>query len=361
MSRYRTIDIRMHGDEVIASLSRPQPNARSLWDHLLYGPSTGVVPGLYRARAVQLADELEWLPEPFLESFDELSTARFRLGLSGYLVKADWRAGLIWVPNAVRYNAPRNPNVIVHWAAPFDELPECELKIEAYHSLADYCKTRGAEFVRAFERLPKPFRRQLLKSTQSKPRNQDQDQDQDQEQDQEQEQQQPPARAPTRTLARALDAPGPGGAAAAATLAITPMPEREADQAFTPDAMSKLFAETYFALRKAPANLRGDVSALHAEVIATAKARGIEPRGLFRSVVHRWALGELNEREAKHPYACFAAAFGQLVQQHNGRATDPRSELQRQSMEALKRNDLEAYARFERELSELAQEQQHAQ
>jgi hypothetical protein len=349
MSRYRTIDIRMHGDEVIASLSRPQPNARSLWDHLLYGPSTGIVPGLYRAREAQLADELEWSLEPFREAFRELSTARFRLGLSGYLVKADWRAGLVWVPNAVKYNEPANPNVVIHWAAPFDELPECDLKIEAYQSLGEYLCGRGEGFARAFERLPKPFRKVLPKPLPSTSRNQDQDQDQDQEQEQ---QQKPPPR--PHALARTCVMPTsvePGGTAAAAEIPTDEFAEGE---------MRETFGEVYFALRKAPANMHGNVSTLHADVIATARARGMSARTLFRTAVHRWASGELNNRERKHPYACFAAAWGDVVGE-TSKPTDPRSELARKSLDALRRGDMDAYNASERELGRLIEEQQSAQ
>jgi hypothetical protein len=179
VSRYRTIDIRMHGDAVIQSLSRPQPNGRSLWDHLLYGPSTGIIPGLYRAREAQLADELRWEREPFRKCFAELSTARSRLGFEGVLVKADWVAGLLWVPNGVKYNAPANPNVVKGWAHPFDELPECELKAEAYGALRTHCAKRGKLFAEAFERLPKPF----PGGSPNGMANQDQDQDQDQDQE----------------------------------------------------------------------------------------------------------------------------------------------------------------------------------
>lgn len=181
MSRYRTIDIRMHGDAVIQSLSRPGPNARSLWDHLLYGPSTGLIPGLYRAREAQLADELGWQLEPFRECFQELYTARSRLGFEGVLAKADWTAGLLWIPNGVKYRAPANPNVVKSWGQPFDELPECPLKVEAYHALRAHCVGRGKPFVEAFERLPKPLAKPLRGTSPNGMANQDQDQEQDQE------------------------------------------------------------------------------------------------------------------------------------------------------------------------------------
>lgn len=168
MSRYRTIDVRMHGDEKFRSLTRPQPNGRSLWYHLLTGPSTGPIPGLYSCGEMAMAEELNWPIEGFRKAFRE----PFAKGM----VKADWDARLIWVPNAVRYNPPANPNVVKSWRSPWDELPECALKIEAWHVLKEFTEGLGKGFGEAFLKVcPKGMAKQ------------EQDQEQDQEQEREQE------------------------------------------------------------------------------------------------------------------------------------------------------------------------------
>lgn len=179
MSRYRTVDVRMWGDAAFRSLSRPQPNAQSLWQYLLTGPHTGVLPGLFRAREAALADELGWSLESFRERFAELFTVRSRLGLEGVLAKADWEAGVVWIPNAINYNAPQNPNVVKHWADALDEIPECGLKAEAFLAFGAHCDARGKGFRDAFERLPKPSSNSFLNGSLNRMPNQDQDQEQE--------------------------------------------------------------------------------------------------------------------------------------------------------------------------------------
>jgi len=109
---------------------------------LLTGPQTSNIPGLFRAGEMALAEELGWSLEGFREAFAE--------PLSKGLVKADWNARVVWVPNAIKYNRPENPNVVKSWHSTWDEIPECALKIEAYERLKACTEELGEGFGKAF-------------------------------------------------------------------------------------------------------------------------------------------------------------------------------------------------------------------
>jgi hypothetical protein len=142
MARYRKIDARMWGDSRFRDLSSPDPSGKYLWMFLLTGPQTSNIPGLFRAGEMALAEELEWGPEGFRKAFAEL----FAKGL----VKADWKARVVWIPNAIKYNAPDNPNVVKSWRTAWDEIPECTLKAEAYERLKTFTEALGEGFGKAF-------------------------------------------------------------------------------------------------------------------------------------------------------------------------------------------------------------------
>jgi hypothetical protein len=164
MARYRKIDTRMWGDSKFRQLSSPGPSGKYLWMFLLTGPQTSNIPGLFRAGEMALAEELEWNPEGFREAFEEV--------FSKGLVKADWKARVVWVPNAIKYNQPESPNVVKSWRTAWDEIPECALKVEAYAKLRGFTEALGVGFAKAFvEVCAKPFA------------NQEQEQEQKQEQE----------------------------------------------------------------------------------------------------------------------------------------------------------------------------------
>src|SRR4051812_18923898 len=98
MARYRKIDTCMWGDSKFRDLSAPQPNGQSLWIYLLTGPHTTNIPGLSCAGEAHLAEALGWSVEAFREAFLEVS--------SKGLAKADWKARVVWIPNAMKFNPP---------------------------------------------------------------------------------------------------------------------------------------------------------------------------------------------------------------------------------------------------------------
>jgi hypothetical protein len=144
MARYRKIDTRMWGDVKFRALSSPPPpSSKYLWIFLLTGLHTTNLPGLFRAGEMALAEELGWQLEGFREGFREL----FDQGL----VKADWEARVVWIPNAIKYNPPDNPNVVKSWRVAWDEVPECSLKAEAYQGFKAFTEALGEGFAKAFQ------------------------------------------------------------------------------------------------------------------------------------------------------------------------------------------------------------------
>lgn len=133
-SFYRLVDIHIHGDEKVRALTPEPPSGRGLFKHLLICPELGPLPGVIRAGAAALAEVLEWPLESFHACFTEL--------LRGGLVKVDWKAGLIFLVNGIRYTPPNNASQVTGWLRHWNALPDSPLKTviwERYHAhfLAD--------------------------------------------------------------------------------------------------------------------------------------------------------------------------------------------------------------------------------
>ena len=142
MSRYRKIEVRTWSDEKFRELSPVPPSGQGLWFFLLTGPHTTAVPGLFRSGRAAMAEELGWDQEAFDKAFQEV----FDKGMA----KADFKARLVWLPNAIRHNKPESPNVVKSWRAEIDLLPECALKKEAIESISLYLSKLGDSFLNAF-------------------------------------------------------------------------------------------------------------------------------------------------------------------------------------------------------------------
>lgn len=171
-SRYRKVEVRTWGDEKFRALSPIPPCGQGLWLFLITGPHTCPIPGLFRAGRAAMAEELGW----DVEAFDEAFREAFRQGM----VKADFKARVVWVPKAINHNRPESPNVVTSWAAEFDLIPECDLKREAFDALKASIHALGEAFGKAFDKaFGKPSEKAMPKTMP----NQDQEQEQEQEQE----------------------------------------------------------------------------------------------------------------------------------------------------------------------------------
>lgn len=142
---YRSVHIRVWLDEKFQKLSAAQPNAQTLWFYLLFGDQTGIVPGLFKAGEASLAEALGWSLQDMRDVYAQITS----LGM----VRADWKARLVFVPKAVEYNPPVSLNVVRSWANAIRDLPECDLRtqaIELIQSTLEGLQGKSQAFAEAF-------------------------------------------------------------------------------------------------------------------------------------------------------------------------------------------------------------------
>jgi len=165
-SVYRKVEVRMWSDAKFMGLTPMLPSGQALWLFLLTGPYTGPIPGVFRAGRASLAEALGWEQEAFDKAFKEA----FDQGM----VEADWKARLVWIPNAIKSNRPASPNVVISWANEWELLPECTMKSEVFDHLKACIHALGEAFGKAFDKaIRKPFAKTMA--------NQEQEQEQKQE------------------------------------------------------------------------------------------------------------------------------------------------------------------------------------
>lgn len=170
LSRYRKVEVRIWGDEKFRRLTPIPPCGQGLFLHLITGPHTGPIPGLFSAGRAALAETLEWE----LEAFDEAFREAFREGLA----EADWKARVVWIPKAIRHNKPESPNVVRGWATEFDLIPECALKWKALDTLKASIHALGEPYGKAFdETFGKPTGKPSGNTTGNQEQEQEQEQD----------------------------------------------------------------------------------------------------------------------------------------------------------------------------------------
>ncbi len=153
VARYRIVETRFWTDAKVRALSKPQPCGLFLLFRLMTGPETIIIPGVIVTTRAGLAEKLGWDAKGFGKAFAELSREGW--------AKADWDAGLVWIPNGIKHNSPANPNVVKGWAKEWPEIPECPLKGEILQALREHIEGLGEGFAKAFaERFPDGYRNQ---------------------------------------------------------------------------------------------------------------------------------------------------------------------------------------------------------
>ena len=174
MAKYRRIAICMWGDEKFQSLSKPKPNAQTLWVYLLTGEHTLAIPGLSHIGEYGLAEALKWPISAFRRTFKEITDRG--------MVKADFTNRVVWLPHAVQYNPPDSVNVVKAWAKSLEEIPECRLKIHAAQNIVEFLRGMDVDkpeaFAEAFaEALPKGLRDAIAEDIAYQEQEQEQEQD----------------------------------------------------------------------------------------------------------------------------------------------------------------------------------------
>lgn len=182
MARYRKISPCIWNDAKVRGLS--DKGKLTLFLLLTHPNMTSL--GALRANLPGLACELGWKTSVFARAFREL--------LDCGMARQDADAQLIWFPKFLKHNAPESPNVVRGWAAAFEELPECPLKLDvlagAWATLAAFGEGFRDAFREVFgEVLPKPCEKPSASLPESLSEgfrqtcpNQEQEQEQEQEQ-----------------------------------------------------------------------------------------------------------------------------------------------------------------------------------
>lgn len=151
MARYRKVEVRMWGDEKFRKLSKPLPNAQTLWFYLLTGPHTSIVPGLFCAGRLQLAEAIGWPIEDFDTKWAEVEAQK--------LARADWEARVVWLPRAMYINEPESPNVAANWRGAMVEIPECPLRSEADDEIGAFMAELGSAYEVSWGHGARPHQR----------------------------------------------------------------------------------------------------------------------------------------------------------------------------------------------------------
>ncbi|HSN20082.1 MAG TPA: hypothetical protein VLS49_05360 [Usitatibacter sp.] len=145
MSRYRKIHVKMWSSGDFRALSRPKPNAQTLWLHLLTGEHTTAIPGLFSAGKARLAEELEWPLRAWEKCWEEIEARG--------MARADWNARLVFLPSALAHNPPTNPNAVHAWRDEWTMLPPCPLRDEAEAAFTAFLATMGTTFADAWQKV----------------------------------------------------------------------------------------------------------------------------------------------------------------------------------------------------------------
>lgn len=147
--RFRKISPSMWDDATFRELSPIPPCGQGLWIYLLTNPDTTNIPGCYRSTEASMADILGWKLAGFRKAWRQVAGKG--------LARANWGARFVWVPNAIKYNLPESPNVVLSWRSAWSQLPDCDLKAEAWHTLNKAVGNLTESFRAAFrEACPQP-------------------------------------------------------------------------------------------------------------------------------------------------------------------------------------------------------------
>ena len=143
MSRYRKIHVKLWSSGDFLSLSKPKPNAQSLFLHLLTGEHTTAIPGVICAGKAALAEAIGWPLADWQRCFAELEERG--------MVVADWDARLVYLPAALAHNEPANPNTVRSWRNEWQMVRACALRARIVAEMsATFASMRKPGFSEAF-------------------------------------------------------------------------------------------------------------------------------------------------------------------------------------------------------------------
>lgn len=163
MSRYRITELRMWGDQKFMRLSRPQPNAQTIWQFLLTGPFTTNIPGVNLCRPSMIASWYGWDES---DAYRDAYRHAFAEVIAEGMARASGTAALIVLPGAWKLNVegkfthqPQSINALKAWRPTWTQVPECTLKTETWAGLKGMSDAMSDGYRKAFAMAcPKPSR-----------------------------------------------------------------------------------------------------------------------------------------------------------------------------------------------------------
>ena len=111
-------------DEKVRALS---PHGKLLWFALLTHKHGSMVPGFVPVSVAVLAEDTDLSPKRVQREIDRMREAK--------MLRYDEAARLFWLPKAIHYNEPENPNVVKGWARQWANLPDSGLLQAAAETL----------------------------------------------------------------------------------------------------------------------------------------------------------------------------------------------------------------------------------
>ena len=137
---YRKISTRIWNDEKFCSL--PMVSQFIFIRVLTHQDLTSL--GAFKKTDVILASEFQMKLAIFRRHFKML----LDLGL----LKYDSKAGLVWAPHYMRYNAPNSPNAVKHLLRAREKLPECSLVKEILQAAQEAISDRSEPMRNTFKK-----------------------------------------------------------------------------------------------------------------------------------------------------------------------------------------------------------------
>ncbi len=114
---------------------------RALWLRLATAPESTVIPGLVLVDVATVAASLGWSAE---------EVERISAALPTTACRADWRAGVVWLPPILGWNPPASPKNVSGWRVAWAAIPDSPVRDEIREDLRLHCAGRCGGFEQAF-------------------------------------------------------------------------------------------------------------------------------------------------------------------------------------------------------------------
>lgn len=147
MARYRPVQTIIWSDEDFLAMS---DDAQLVWLHIFTNPLSNPL-GIFKATVPGLAAEKGWPLERYTKGLQEGLPKRLGERLTKGLIDVDFSRHVVRFPNYFKHNKPDNPNVLKGWLKSWDEVPNCDLKIQHQAALYQACKRWGKPYLNVLE------------------------------------------------------------------------------------------------------------------------------------------------------------------------------------------------------------------